>query len=70
MTPIRKNTYRVHWTHEDGHTATSAEIDVSIFGDVVVEHIHVLAEFRSIFHGPKSCPVKKILMIELVREDW
>lgn len=70
MSAIKKNTYRVRWEHEDGHTATSAEIDVSIFGDVVVEHIHVLAEFRSIFCGPLPSPVKKILAVELVREHW
>jgi hypothetical protein len=65
---VKKNTYRVTWEHKDGHVSTSVEIDAPIFGDVIVEHIHVLTEFRAIFHD--GCPVAKILKVELVRENW
>lgn len=69
MSKIYKNTYQVTWEHEDGREATSAEIDAAIFGDVIMEHVSVLAQFRAIFHGGLP-PVKRIISVTLVREHW
>lgn len=73
---VKKNTYRVFWQRirrpdglSDDTILTSAEIDVPVAGDVVIEHINVLSQFHAIFR-PSPPPVQRILEVRLVRENW
>lgn len=66
---IRKNSYRIVWEHINGHVSRTAEIDAVIHGDPIVEIIHVLTEFHSIFFKAPP-PVKRIVEVKLVRENW
>ena len=69
---IYRNTYRVRWEHaETGKILTSAGFDVCVTGDVVVEHISVLAQFHEVFCNVADIPtVKKIVEVVFDKENW
>lgn len=70
MSEVKKNTYRIVWEQaESGEEILSSEIDAVITGDTVMEYISVLTQFHSTFR-PSPPPVRRILEVKLVRENW
>jgi len=65
---VKYNTYCVVWKNvHTGRVQTSAKIDVPVHGDVIVEHILVLARFHTFFEAPPEC-VASIEEVKLMKK--